>query len=85
VFKFHSILCLVAQESRLERKGSVLSKSYAKLCVNRTSPGRFPNKSGTVPGELVRVGIFSSAFNDCFGHILLTGCPIDLILFPLCL
>jgi hypothetical protein len=41
VSKFHSILCLVAQESRLERKGSILNKNYAQFWVDQTSPGQF--------------------------------------------
>jgi hypothetical protein len=35
--KFYSILCLVAQESNLRRKYSVLRKNCEKLWVDRTS------------------------------------------------
>jgi hypothetical protein len=58
--------------------------------VDRTSPGRFPNKSEIVPGGLVRakgglvwIGFFSSTFDDCFEHNLQTVSLIDLILFLL--
>jgi hypothetical protein len=43
VSKFHSILCLVAQKSRLGRKGSVLSMKCSRQispnCSWRTNPG----------------------------------------------
>jgi hypothetical protein len=55
VSKFHSILCLVAQESRLGRKGPVLTKNCAPFWVDRTSPSQYPDKSRIVPGGLVRV------------------------------
>jgi hypothetical protein len=42
VSKLHSILCLTTQESRLEKKGSVLNKNCAQFWVDRTSPGQFP-------------------------------------------
>jgi hypothetical protein len=51
--KFHSVLCLIAQESRFEKKGSVLIKNYAQFWADRTSLGHFPDKSGTIPSELV--------------------------------
>jgi hypothetical protein len=53
VSKFHSTFCLIAKESRLGRKDSVLTKNCAKLWVNRTSPGRFLDKSRIVPSGLV--------------------------------
>jgi hypothetical protein len=87
--KFHSILCIVAQESRLERKGLVLNKNCAQFWMDRTSPGQFLDKSRTVPGglvrdwgRLVRIGIFSSTFDDYFERNLLTISPIDPILLP---
>jgi hypothetical protein len=52
VSMFYSILCLVAQESRLGRKSSVLNKNYVQFWVDRTSPGRFPDMSRTVQGRL---------------------------------
>jgi hypothetical protein len=53
VSKFHSILCLVAQESRLGSKCLVLKKNCEQFWADRTSPGQFPDKSGTIPGGLV--------------------------------
>jgi hypothetical protein len=82
VSNFHSILCLVAQESRLGRKGSTLTKNCAKFWADRTSPGRFPHKSGIVSSGLVWIGFFSPTAVHCFSHILLSGCLIDFILFP---
>jgi hypothetical protein len=88
--KFHSILCLIAQESRLGRKSSVLNKNCAQFWVDRTSPGQFSDQSRTglgglvrVWGRLVSVGIFSSTFDGCFERHLLTVSPIDSILLPL--
>jgi hypothetical protein len=90
VSKFHSILCLLAQESRLIKKSLVLRKTCAQFWVDRTTPDSFPDKSENVLGRLVwvwsglfRIGFFNLMFIHYFGHILLTMCPIDLILFPL--
>jgi hypothetical protein len=55
VSKFHSILCLIAQESWLGKKGLVLSKNYAQFWVDRTSLSQFPDKSRTIWGGLVWV------------------------------
>jgi hypothetical protein len=81
VSMFHSILCLVAQESRVGRKGSVLENT--QFWVDRTSPGVFLKKSETVPGGLVQTGFFISTFDDCFECNLLTVSLIDLILLSL--
>jgi hypothetical protein len=81
--KFHSVLCLVAQESRCEKKGPVLIKNCVQFWADQTSLGHFLDKSGTVPSELVRIGVFSPTVVHCFGHILLSRCPIDPILFSL--
>jgi hypothetical protein len=51
---FHSILCLVAQESRLGRKCLVLTQNCAQFYADRTSPGQYLDKSRTVLGGLVR-------------------------------
>jgi hypothetical protein len=83
VSMFHSILCLIAQESRVGRKGSVLEKNYTQFWVDRTSPGVFLKKSETVPGGLVQTGFFISTFDDCFECNLLTVSLIDLILVSL--
>jgi hypothetical protein len=90
VSKFHFILCLVAQESRLGRKDSVLNKNYAQFWVDRTSPSQFLDKSRTVPGGLVRfkgglvrIEFFSSTNDYCFECNLLTISPSDFILLPL--
>jgi hypothetical protein len=55
--------------------------------VDLSSPGMLPDKSGTLPsrlvwlkGGLVQIGFFSSTFDDCFEHNLLTISLIDLIL-----
>jgi hypothetical protein len=64
--KFHSILCLVARESRLGKKGLVLSKNSVQFWADRTSPGRFLDKSGTVPGGLVWV--WGELVQNCFGQ-----------------
>jgi hypothetical protein len=60
------------------------------FCVDQTSPGLLPDKSGTVPsglvrvkGELVWTGVFNSTFDDCFEHNLITVSPIDPFLLPL--
>jgi hypothetical protein len=67
VSKFHSILCLVAQESRLGRKGLVLIKNYTRFWVDRISLGLYSDKFRTVlgglvwvKGGLIRNDIFSS-------------------------
>jgi hypothetical protein len=90
VSKFHSILCLIAQESRLRRKGLVLNKNCAQFLEDRTCLSRFSDKSGIVPGELVRVwgglvqvGIFSLIFDNYFERNLLTVSLIDPILLSL--
>jgi hypothetical protein len=51
VAKFYSILCLVAQESRLKRKGSVLNKNCAQFWVDPTILSRFPDKSETIRAD----------------------------------
>jgi hypothetical protein len=78
VSKFHLFWCPVAQESKLRRK----------FLVGRTYPARFPDISAEI-GHIrskaghVRRGVSAATFIHCFGHILLTGCPIDPVLFPL--
>jgi hypothetical protein len=74
VSKFHSILCLIAQKSMLEKKCSVLWKNCAQFWANRTSPGL----GWTSPDW-----VFSLRVVHCFYHILLTVCSIGPILFPL--
>jgi hypothetical protein len=81
--KFYSVLFLVTQESRFRKKSSVLIKNCAQFWAYRTSPGHFLDKSGIVPSELVWIGFFSPMVVHCFGHILVSGCPIDPILFSL--
>jgi hypothetical protein len=90
VSMFHSILCLIAQESRLRRKGSVMNKNCPQFWVDRTSPSRFSDKSVTIPGGLVQIwgglvwiGNFSSTFDDSFVCNLLTVSTIDHILLLL--
>jgi hypothetical protein len=83
VSKFPSILCLVAQESRLGRKCSVLNNNCVQFWVDRTSPSQFPDKYGPIPGGLVRTGFFSSTFDNSFEDNLLTVSPIDHILLLL--
>jgi hypothetical protein len=82
VSKFHSIWCPIAQESRLKRKGWILWE-------NRVSRYLIPDKvrnshtlSGPTP-DIVRPRVFNPMFVNSFRHILLTGCPIDPILFLL--
>jgi hypothetical protein len=44
-----------------------------------STTGQSPKFSG-----IVQPRVFSSMFVHCFHHILLTMCPIDPILFPIC-
>jgi hypothetical protein len=60
-----------------------LEQNYAQFWVDRTSSALLHDKSGTVLGGLVQTGVFSSTFDDCFEHNLLTVSPIDTILFLL--
>jgi hypothetical protein len=90
VSKFHLILSLVAQESKLGRKSLILRKNYEQFWVDQTSPVLLPDKSDTVQGGLVQLkgrqvyaDIFSSTFDDYFEHNLLTISLIDHIFLPL--
>jgi hypothetical protein len=71
VSRFHLIWCLVAQESKLGRKGSVFCATPVKV-FNVTRP--CPTGSGKITG---RSGIFSSTFDNCLERNLLTVSPID--------
>jgi hypothetical protein len=68
VSKFHPIWCLVAQESKLGRKGSV----FCTRIVN-----------SFVVTRQVRSDIFSSIFDDYFECNFVTICLIDPILLLL--
>jgi hypothetical protein len=78
VSKFHPIWCLIAQESKLRRK----------FLGDQTYPAILPDISTEIGHIRSKVGYvhwtFSTAtFDNSFGHILLTGCLIDPILFPM--
>jgi hypothetical protein len=90
--KFDLILCLLAQESKLWRKGLILCNNCEQFWVDQTSSVLLPDKSGTVQGRLVwlkggqvQSNIFSSIFDDCFERNLLTVSLIGPILLPLAL
>jgi hypothetical protein len=71
--KFHSIWSIIAQESSFGRKGGFWEE--------KSAPETYWTLSENPRQCLTE--IFSPTFIHGFGHILLTGCPIDLILFPL--
>jgi hypothetical protein len=74
VSKFHPFWSPVAQESKLRRKFlgmSDISSSITGYIRRRYKAGH------------VHRGVSAAIFVHCFGHILLTGCSIDLILVSL--
>jgi hypothetical protein len=78
VSKFHPFWCPVAQESKLE----------GSFWVGQTYPARLLDisaETGHIRSKVRHVyrGVSVATFIRYFGHILLTGCPIDHILFPL--
>jgi hypothetical protein len=68
VSKFHSIWSTIAQESNLGRNEQILGETRV---FQRAPTGQCPTET------------FNPTFVHGFGHILLTGYPIDPILFPL--
>jgi hypothetical protein len=84
VSKFHPFWCPVAQESKLRRKFlcrpdiSGSSTGYTRVPDISAETGHIRSKAGHV-----RRGVSAVMFIHCFCHILLTGCPIDTIIFPL--
>jgi hypothetical protein len=78
VSKLHPIWRLVAQESKLRRKFLGGLDIYSIFQIYPAETGHIRFKAGHV-----RRTVFSPMFVPCFGNILLTECPIDLILFAL--
>jgi hypothetical protein len=78
VSEFHPIWCLIAQELKLRRKFLGGLDIYPLFRIYPAEIRHIRFKVGHVHRT-----VFSPMFVYCFDHILLTGCPIDLILFPL--
>jgi hypothetical protein len=70
--KFHPIWCLIAQESKLRRMFPARPDISGNLPDISAETRHIRSKARHVHW------IFSAVtFDDRFGHILLTGCPID--------
>jgi hypothetical protein len=77
VFKIHPIWCPIAQKSMLGRMGAyfVIKSRFQIPHIGQSS--KFPDIVWPYPG-------YCPTFVHCFGHSLISRCPIDPILFSLC-
>jgi hypothetical protein len=80
VSKFHPIWCLVTQESKLRIKFLGGPDIYPLFWIYPITTEEIRSKAGHVHRTM-----FSLTFVHCFDHMLLTGCLINHIIFPLCL
>jgi hypothetical protein len=77
--KFHPIWSTIAQESNLGRKERILGENH----VFQRPTGPFSFELQKPPVGQCPTETFSPMFFHGSSHILLTGYPIDHILFPL--